>query len=78
MVRTHITSTRVSAGTGPVVLAFKDPNLFEGIPENTKYDFLSTCPIHTKSGCGKREGAHLLVHGDLQNGSIRYWNYPED
>ena len=25
---------------------------------------------------GKRD-AHYLVHGDLQNGSTRYWNYLE-
>ena len=27
---------------------------------------------------GERGGADLLVHGDLQNGSTRYWNYLED
>ena len=26
----------------------------------------------------EKRGAHELVHGDLQNGSFRYWNYLED
>ena len=28
--------------------------------------------------CGKKRGAYQLVHGDLQNGSTRCWNYLED
>ena len=26
----------------------------------------------------EKKGAHYLVHGDMQNGSTRYWNYLED
>ena len=42
---------------------------------------LSTCynnfiPIQVV-GVGKK-GAHYMVHGVLQNGSTRYWNYLED
>ena len=26
---------------------------------------LSTCPLHTNGGCGKKKSAYQLVHGDL-------------
>ena len=35
-------------------------------------------PTSNQQWVWEKRGAHLLVHGDLQSGSTRYWNYPED